>query len=70
MWRTDMQMQHLYYQLNQEDQKVYRAWLRTVIVFWASILVSIVAVCTVLTLDDSMTPEQRIAPFQQQALFP
>lgn len=65
-----MQMQHLYYQLTQEDQKVYTAWLRMVVVFWASILLVIVAVCTILTLDGSMTPEQRLAPFQQQGLFP
>jgi hypothetical protein len=67
--RTDMQMQ-LYYQLNQEDQKVYTAWLRMVVAFWAFILVAMVAVYGVLALDGSMTPEQRIAPYQQQGLFP
>jgi hypothetical protein len=67
--RTDMQMQ-LYYQLNQEDQKVYTAWLRMVVAFWALILIATVAVCTVLALDGSMTPEQRMAPYQEQGLFP
>ncbi len=60
----------LYYQLNHDDQKVYTAWLRTVVAFWALILVAIVAACTVLALDGSMTPEQRIAPYQQQGVFP
>jgi hypothetical protein len=64
-----MQMQ-LYYQLNQEDRKVYTAWLRMVVAFWALILIAMAAVCTVLALDDSMTPEQRIAPYQQQGVFP
>ena len=64
-----MQMQ-LYYQLNQEDRKIYAAWLRMVVAFWALILVAIVAVCTVLALDGSMAPEQRIAPYQQQGVFP
>ncbi len=64
-----MQMQ-LYYQLNQEDQKVYTAWLRMVVAFWALMLVAVVAVCAVLALDGSMTPEQRIAPYQQQGVFP
>ena len=64
-----MQMQ-LYYQLNHEDQKVYTAWLRMVVAFWALILVAMVAVSTVLALDGSMTPEQRIVPYQHQGLFP
>jgi hypothetical protein len=64
-----MQMQ-LYYQLNQEDRKAFTEWLRMVVAFWAVILVAIVAVCTVLALDGSMTPEERIAPYQQQGLFP
>ena len=65
-----MQMQHVYSELNQEDRKVYTAWLRKVVAFWALVLVAIIAVCTVLALDGSSTPEQRIAPHQQQGLFP
>ena len=65
-----MQMQHLYYKLNQEDRKVYTEWLRRVVAFWALTLVAIVAVCTALALDGSMTPEQRMALYQQQGSFP
>lgn len=36
----------------------------------ALILVFIVAVCTVLALDASVTPEQRIATYQQSGIFP
>jgi uncharacterized membrane protein len=65
-----MHVQHLYYHLNQEDRKVYTAWLRMAVAFWALILVAMVAVCTVLALDRSITPERRIAPYQQQGVFP
>lgn len=34
------------------------------------ILVLLLIVCTVLALDASLTPEQRIATFQQSGVFP
>jgi len=68
--RSNMRMQNLYYQLNAEDRKVYAAWLRGTLGAWALILVLMAAVCTVLTLDASTTPEQRIVTQQQSAMFP
>jgi hypothetical protein len=65
-----MGIQHLYYPLDQEDRKVYRAWQRRGVAFLALILVAIVAVCAVLALDASIAPEHRIAPYQQQGLYP
>jgi hypothetical protein len=37
---------------------------------WAFILVVAVVVCTTLALDASMTPAERIAPYQQSGMFP
>jgi len=37
---------------------------------YALILILMVVVCTVLALDASLTPEQRIATFQQSSMFP
>jgi hypothetical protein len=65
-----MRMQRRYYELNAEDRKVYTAWLRKIIALWALIFVAVVGVCTVLSLDASMTTAQRIAPLQQAGVFP
>jgi hypothetical protein len=63
-------MQRLYYEFNAEERKVYIAWLRKIAALWALILVVVVGVCTVLSLDASMTTTQRIAPLQQTGVFP
>jgi hypothetical protein len=65
-----MRMQRRYYELNAEDRKVYTAWLRKTVALWALIFVVVVGVCTVLSLDASMTTAQRIAPLQQSGVFP
>ena len=65
--RTTMQMHRLYNGLNAEDRNVYFAWRRKIVAFWCFIAVM---VCTVLALDASVTPEQRVAAFQQSGMFP
>jgi len=40
------------------------------VVPWVLVVVLIVVVSTVLVLDASLTPEQRIATFQQSSVFP
>jgi len=45
-------------------------WLRRILVPWALILAVTLVVCTALTLDASMTPEQRLALFQHSGIFP
>jgi hypothetical protein len=45
-------------------------WLRSILVPWTLILAVTLVVCTVLTLDASMTPEQRLALFQHSGMFP
>jgi hypothetical protein len=45
-------------------------WLRRALVPWAVILAMMVMLCTVLTLDASITLEQRIALFLQSGFFP
>lgn len=37
---------------------------------WAFVVVLIAVACTVLVLDAAITPEQRIALFEQSGLFP
>jgi hypothetical protein len=59
-----MPMLRLYHELNAEDRKVYTAWLRKISALWCFIVVAGVAVCTLLALDASGTPEQRIAAYQ------
>jgi hypothetical protein len=65
-----MHMQHPYCELDQEDRKVYTAWLRKFVALWALILALMFAVCAASTLDALTTPELRIAPYQQSGLFP
>ena len=45
-------------------------WLGRTLVPWAVILAMMVMLCTVLTLDASMTSEQRITLFLQTGFFP
>jgi hypothetical protein len=45
-------------------------WLRKSSMPWAVILAMMVVLCTVLTLDASITSEQRTALFQQSGVFP
>jgi len=45
-------------------------WLSQILAPCALIIVLMVVVCTVLALDASMTPEQRISIFQQSGVFP
>jgi len=44
--------------------------LRKTLAIWALISVVVVVVCTVVVLDASITPAQRIEPYQQSGLFP
>jgi len=61
-----MPMQGVY-----ELDAVERAgWLAKSIAPCIFILVLMVVVCTVLVLDASLTPEQRIATFQESGVFP
>jgi len=64
------QMQRLYCRLNAEDQKVYTAWLRKILVLWAFILAAVVTICAVRALDTSLTPDWRIPPLNQLGVFP
>jgi hypothetical protein len=45
-------------------------WLGKSIAPCTFILVLMVVVCTVLVLDASLTPQQRIATFQESGVFP
>jgi len=57
-------------ELNDEDRRVYETWRRNIIVFWAFIVGAMTIVCTVLALDTSVTPEQRVLLIQQSGLYP
>jgi hypothetical protein len=63
-----MAIHHTYNELDADDKKVYIAWLKGTLAFWA--LTSVFVVCTVLALDASMTTEQRIAISQQSGALP
>ncbi len=65
-----MTMPRLYSELNAEDRKIYDLWLRRTCAFWAAIAVATAAVCTVLALDSSLTPDQQIATYQKSATSP
>jgi hypothetical protein len=60
-----MRMQHQY---DEFDPKV--GWLRRTWMPWAVILAMMVMFCTVLTLDASITSEQRMALYLQSGFFP
>jgi len=46
------------------------SWLPRPLLWWAVILAMMVMLATVLTLDASITSEQRTALFQQSGFFP
>jgi hypothetical protein len=59
-------MQRRYDELNAKDTgRLHRS-----LVPWAVILATMVILCTVLTLDASITSEQRTVLFQQAGVFP
>jgi hypothetical protein len=59
-------MQRRYDELDAKDT----GWLRRTLVLWAVILATMVMFWTVLTLDASITSEQRTVLFQQAGVFP
>lgn len=66
--RANMSMQRL--KLNDEDRRVYETWRRHIILLWAFIVGTMAIVCTVLALDASVTPEQRVLLSQQSGFYP
>ena len=63
-----MSLQHL--KLNAEDRRVYETWRRNIILLWISIVGAMAIGCTVLSLDSTVTPEQRALLVQQSGLYP
>ena len=63
-----MSMQAL--ELNAEDRAVYKTWRRNIIVFWSTILGVTAIVCTVLAVDSTLAPEQRIEMTLQAGMHP
>jgi hypothetical protein len=61
-----MRMQRHYDEFDAKEA----GWLRRTLVPWAIILAMMVMRCTVLTLDATITSEQRIALFLQSGFFP
>jgi hypothetical protein len=59
--RIDMWMQRLYCEFDAEDRNVYNIWLQRIFVLWTSVLLVMIVFCTVLALNASTTPDQRIA---------
>jgi hypothetical protein len=63
-----MSMQAL--ELNAEDRSIYKTWRRNIIVFWSTILGVTAIVCTVLAVDSTLAPEQRIEMTLQAGMHP
>ena len=63
-----MSMQAL--ELNAEDRSIYTTWRRNIIVFWGTILGVTAIVCTVLAVDSTLAPEQRIEMTLQAGMHP
>ena len=63
-----MSMQAL--ELNAEDRSIYKTWRRNIIVFWGTILGVTAIVCTVLAVDSTLAPEQRIEMALQAGMYP
>jgi hypothetical protein len=63
-----MSMQAL--ELNAEDRAVYRTWRRNIMVFWSTVLGVTAIVCTVLAVDSTLAPEQRIEMALQAGMYP
>jgi hypothetical protein len=66
--RANMSMRRL--KLNDEDRRVYETSRRNIILLWVFIVATMAIVCTVLTLDATVTPEQRALLIQQSGLNP
>ena len=56
--------------LNAEDRAVYKTWRRNIIVFWSTVLGVTAIVCTVLAVDSTSAPEQRIEKALQAGMHP
>jgi hypothetical protein len=63
-----MSMQAL--ELNAEDRAIYKTWRRNIILFWSTIVGVAVIVCTVLAVDSTLAPEQRIEIALQAGMYP
>jgi hypothetical protein len=63
-----MSMQAL--ELNAEDRAIYKTWRRNIILFWSTIVGVAVIVCTVLAVDSTLAPEQRIEMALQAGMYP
>ena len=63
-----MSMQAL--ELNAEDRAVYKTWRRNTIAFWSIVLGMTAIVCTVLAVDSTLAPEQRIEMALQAGMYP
>ena len=58
------------HKLNAEDQRVYDTWLHNMILLWTFVLVTMATVCTVLSLETKVSPEQRATLMQQSGIYP
>ena len=63
-----MSMQAL--ELNAEDRAVYKTWRRNVLVLWSTVLGVTAIVCTVVALNSTLAPEQRIEMALQAGMYP
>jgi hypothetical protein len=45
--------------LNDQDRRVFETWRRNIILLWVFIVGAMAIVCIVLTLDATVTPEQK-----------
>ena len=63
-------MSMLALELNAEDRAVYKTWRRNIILFWSTIVGVAVIVCTVLAVDSTLAPEQRIEIALQAGMYP
>jgi hypothetical protein len=51
--------------LNDEDRRVYETWRQNVALLWVFIVGTMAIVCTVLTLNATVTPQQKALLIQQ-----
>ena len=66
-----MATQRLYYEPDARERSVQTAWPLKTVALWALILgPAVMVACTVLALDASTTPEQRLASFVASGAFP
>jgi hypothetical protein len=52
------------------SSSAYKTWRRNIIVFWSSVLGVTAIVCTVLAVDSTLAPEQRIEMALQAGMYP